>query len=118
MKKIPVCLIVFISLIAGIAYAGIDATYVDVWHYESPQLYLFSGNQYTRYDIIPNKSMGTNTISRGYPAVPFSKIDAAYVDIWHYKTPQLYVFSGNQYARYDILSNTLMGINTISRGYP
>ena len=102
---------------AGVPFATIDAAYVDTWSYSTPQLYLFSGTQYARYDILTNTFMGTNTIAAGYAGVPFSTIDATYVDTWHYSTPQLYLFSGDDYARYDILSNTFQGTNLISNGY-
>jgi hypothetical protein len=102
----------------GVPFTNFDATYVDTWHYATPQLYIFKGNQYARYDIQTNTYQGLNSITNGYPGVPFSTIDAAYVDTWHYATPQLYLFSGNQYARYDILTNTFKGVNSITNGYP
>jgi hypothetical protein len=102
---------------AGVPFATIDAAYVDTWHYSTPQLYLFSGTQYARYDILTNTFMGTNSITAGYAGVPFATIDAAYVDTWNYSTPQLYLFNGTQYARYDILTNTFMGTNSIAAGY-
>jgi hypothetical protein len=102
---------------AGVPFAAIDAAYIDTWHYSTPQLYLFSGNQYARYDILTNTFMGTNSIASGYAGVPFATIDAAYVDTWHYSTPQLYLFNGTSYARYDILTNTFMGTNSIANGY-
>ncbi|MCW3464980.1 hypothetical protein [Chitinophaga nivalis] len=102
---------------AGVPFSSFDAAYVDTWHYATPQLYIFSGNQYARYDIQTNTFKGVNTIAAGYAGVPFSSIDAAYVDTWHYPTPQLYLFSGTQYARYDILTNTFKGVNSISAGY-
>ncbi|NII25995.1 hypothetical protein HB364_12945 [Pseudoflavitalea sp. X16] len=106
-----------LSAYTGVPFSSIDAAYVDTWHYSTPQLYLFKGSQYARYDILTNTFMGTNSIAAGYAGVPFSSIDATYVDTWHYSTPQLYLFSGNDYARYDILSNTFMGTNSISAGY-
>lgn len=102
---------------AGVPFASIDAAYVDLWNYATPQLYLFSGTSYARYDILTNTYMGTNSIAAGYAGVPFSTIDAAYVDTVSYSTPQLYLFNGTQYARYDILTNTYMGSNSIAAGY-
>jgi hypothetical protein len=118
MKKV-MCAVLFMMLGIGTANAGIDAAYVDTWHYNNtPQLYLISGSQYARYDILNNKFMGVNSIKNGYTGVPFTKIDATYVDTWHYNnTPQLYLFSGSQYARYDILNNKFMGVNSIKNGY-
>ena len=102
----------------GVPFTEIDASYVDTWHYPTPKLYLFRGNQYVRYDILTNTYEDINTIVKGYPNVPFSTIDAAYVDTWHYSTPKLYLFKGSQYVRYDILTNTYEDINTIAKGYP
>jgi hypothetical protein len=78
----------------GVPFTTIDAAYVDQWHYNNtPQLYLFSGTQYARIDLTTNEFKGTNSIANGYPGVPFTTIDAAYVDQWHYNnTPQLYLF--------------------------
>lgn len=48
-----------------------------------------------------------------------TEVDAGYVDMWHYgEAPQLYVFSGTEYGRYDILQNRFMGRNAIAAGYP
>lgn len=41
--------------------------------------------------------------------MPFSRIDASYVDIWSYGSPQLYFFSGDWYGHYDIGGNQFMG---------
>lgn len=57
---------------------------VDDVEFGMPQLYLFSGSEYARYDILQNKYEGKASISQGYAGVPFSTIDAAYVDTWHY----------------------------------
>jgi hypothetical protein len=94
-----------------------DACYIDTWFYTSPQLYIFSGSQYARYDVKANRFEGANSIANGYPGVPFSKFDACYIDTWSYATPQLYIFSGSQYARYDVKANRFEGVNSIAKGY-
>ncbi|RBL89786.1 hypothetical protein [Chitinophaga flava] len=101
-----------LSAYAGVPFTSIDAAYVDTWNYPTPQLMLFSGTQYARYDILTNTYKGVNNIASGYPGVPFSTFDATYVDTWNYPTPQLYIFRGNQYARYDIPTNSYKGVNT------
>ena len=102
----------------GIAFETIDAAYVDARNSESPQLYLFSGVRYCRYDIRANKMVGVNTIKNGYPGLPFKTIDAAYVDSRNLGKPKLYLFSGSRYARYDILNDRYEGSNDIAKGYP
>ncbi|MCW3462516.1 hypothetical protein [Chitinophaga nivalis] len=99
-------------------FTSVDAAYVDTWHYGGrPQLYLFSGNRYARYDILANTFEGTTSITN-FPNMPFTSVDAAYVDTWHYGgRPQLYLFSGGIYARYDIWANTYEGVNTVASGY-
>lgn len=102
----------------GVPFDSFDTTYVDTWSYSTPQLYIFHGDSYARYDIRSNQFMGVNTIAAGYPGVPFPEFDATYVDTWSYPTPQLYIFHGDSYARYDIKANQFMGVNTIAAGYP
>ncbi|MFY0255070.1 hypothetical protein ACDQ55_14065 [Chitinophaga sp. 30R24] len=103
----------------NLAGGHFNATYIDTIHYATPQLYIFNGIQYARYDVLTNTYKGINTIANGYPGVPFTSFDASYVDIWHYgNTAQLYIFSGDQYARYDMTTNQYKGVNSIADGYP
>ncbi|HRH03131.1 MAG TPA: hypothetical protein PLN13_04800 [Bacteroidia bacterium] len=102
----------------GVPFSKFDACYIDTWSYATPQLYIFNGTQYARYDVKANKYEGVNDISKGYPGVPFSKFDACYIDTWSYATPQLYIFNGSKYARYDVKANKFEGVNDISKGYP
>ncbi|NML40361.1 hypothetical protein HHL17_24400 [Chitinophaga sp. G-6-1-13] len=103
----------------GIPFTTFDASFVDTWQNPgSPQLYVFSGNQYARYDLKTNAYMGVNTIVNGFPGVPFTSIDAAFVDTWQIPgSPQLYIFSGTQYALYDLKTNTYKGSNSIVSGF-
>gem|GEM_PF-5046274 len=95
------------------------ATYTDVWHYTTPQLYIFHGNQYARVDLLTHTYKGLNPISAGYPGVPFTSFDAVYANIWiDPMAPKLIIFSGKQVARYDIKSNTYLGLDSISHAYP
>ena len=47
------------------------ATYADMWHYVTQQLYIFHDNQYARYDVLTNTYQSVNGVSNGYPGVPF-----------------------------------------------
>jgi hypothetical protein len=107
------------TVLHDIPFSRIDAAYIDRWHYDgAPQLYLFSGTHYARYDLCAEQYEGTAAIDDGFHGLPFHTIDAAYVDEWHYGlTPQLYVFSGDKYARWDILKNSYEDSASIQAGY-
>ncbi|SHK74963.1 hypothetical protein SAMN05444266_10117 [Chitinophaga jiangningensis] len=95
-----------------------DATYVDTWHYATPQLYIFKGTNYGRYDLTTHTYAGLNTIADGYKNVPFSTFDAVFVDVWSDSVPKLMIFSGNKVAKFDILNNIYEGVDSISSRYP
>ncbi|MBC9909007.1 hypothetical protein [Chitinophaga varians] len=103
----------------GIPFSTFDASFVDTWQVPgSPLLYVFSGSQYARYDLKSSTYQGVNSIAYGFPGIPFSSIDAAFVDTWQIPgSPQLYVFSGTQYALYDLKTNTYKGVNNIVNGF-
>ena len=102
----------------GLPFKTIDACYVDTISYPTPQLYIFSGTKYARWDLKENKFKGVNDIARGYPGVPFLSFDACYIDYWSYSSPQVYIFSGKKYARFDTKTGKCEGINDVSKGFP
>ena len=106
------------QVISKNSFTNVQAAYVDMWHYQTPQLYLFKDTHYERYDLFASMSIGLNKITKGYPGITFETIDAAYVDARNSESPQLYLFSGVRYCRYDIRANKMVGVNTIKNGYP
>lgn len=80
----------------GVTFNRIDAAL----QFEAGSVYLFSGNQYVRFNVEKNKA------DEGYPAlinerwvgVNFSKIDAAI----YWGDGKVYFFREDQYVRYDI----------------
>ncbi|HAS46103.1 MAG TPA: hypothetical protein DCS93_36820 [Microscillaceae bacterium] len=92
----------------GVTFNKIDAAFY--WQ-SNNKVYLFSGNQYVRYDVKSNK------VDAGYPkpiqrlwggSRMFTSVDAALA----YPNGKVYFFKGNQYVRYDFAKNR------IDAGYP
>ena len=101
----------------GLPFGKIDAVYVETTNYPTPHLYFYSGSQYAVYDLKANKYKGVNSLTKGYAGIPFSKIDATYVDTWSYPSPQQYIFSGTKYVRYDLKSGAFSGVNSIQNEF-
>ncbi|MFT4927543.1 MAG: hypothetical protein ACI8WB_003654 [Phenylobacterium sp.] len=74
----------------------------------SNKVFFFHGNYFVAMDTSDNSFGTPKPISEGWPGVTFGRIDAAL----HFEPESVYLFSGNQYVRFNIKENK------VDEGYP
>lgn len=79
----------------GLPFSKVDAA-LD---YPGDRCYIFSGNQYVRWNHTGENNLNPKPIKDNWKGVTFNKIDAAFY--WKANN-KVYFFSGTEYIRYDV----------------
>ena len=106
----------------GVTYRSIDAATMRPDKGTNGKIYFFNGDEYVRFDLKSNRvDPGYPAkITRGWPGIGFSSIDAAVFRSDKGPKGKIYFFKGNKYTRFDLAtSRTDSGYPArITRGWP